>query len=210
MKSLIQKWKEQLLIPTIELPEAALLRFEVMKANQKYTLPSEKRTAMAKVAGQIIMATALGFKVAHAEVFQNTENGAWDCSIDLNLPAIQLPDDISEEDGLLRVLKVALYFISGHAGELFDGVASTESSLFDRFRCEYLCGYLDKYTSLPSETIFHRVSTLVSSVMVRNFGVFAGVLLHLENRDAIVEKDLSLCLPAVEVEDLNGFLRGLQ
>lgn len=202
--------KEEKMIATIQLSDAELLRhFEDIKSNQKYSFPPVKRSAMANAAGHIIMAVALGFKVTHAKLTRGLNGDIWDCVVDLDKPILQV-DECTEDDRRLMLLKAAMYFMAGHAGELYEGVTPADSSLLDRFRSELLSAYLDRVISLPAETIFYRASALASNVIAKNFGVFAGILAHLEVRDYLTEADLNLCVPAIELENVSDLLGGLQ
>lgn len=197
------------MIATIQLPDDELRRFDVLKANQKYPFPPVRRSAMANAAGHIIMAAALGFEVTYARLTQGLNGDTWDCVVDLDKPILQV-EEATEDDRRLMIIKAALYFIAGHAGELFEGVTPADSSMLDRCRSEFLCKHLDRFISLPDETVFHRVSALASQVIAKNWGVFAGILAHLEVRDYLAEADLSLCVPAIELENVSELLGGLQ
>ncbi|MDP3332127.1 MAG: hypothetical protein Q8S55_09085 [Methylococcaceae bacterium] len=203
------------MIPTINLPENEKLRLDVWTASKvrEYgEYPADKRSAMSHAAGHIIMATALGYKVTHARLTQIQSPGAirWDCLIDLDSPLVYKDEDSKGAERHLMLLKAALYFRAGFEGELFDIVAHGSSALNDRFWSEFLCEHLDDYINLPDKTTFYRVVAFAEKILADNFGVFAGLLFHLDTRDDLTEYDLSLCLPAVEVHDVTELLGGLQ
>lgn len=203
------------MIPTINLPEREKLRLDVWTASKVREYgedPADKRSAMAHAAGHIILATALGYKVSHAKLTQIQSPGAirWDCLIELDSLIFYISKGSAEGDRRLMMLKAAIYFMSGYAGEVFDGVDHGSSALNDRFCSEFLCEHLDDYINLPDATMLSRVAAFAEKILKDNFGVFAGLLFHLDTRDDLTEYDLSLCLPAVEVHDVGELLGGLQ